>query len=75
MKGDFEKKRRDLSLPPGASLLPPPFFEGKGLRVEFQFETLEEYRSILSSLSVLPEKEEFQQIVEGVTDITSSLGH
>jgi len=63
-KGDFEKKRRDLSLPPGASLLHPPFFEGKGLRVEFQFETLKEYQNILSFLLQLKDKKEFQEILE-----------
>jgi hypothetical protein len=64
MEKGFEKKRRDLNLPSGVSLNHQPFFEGKGLRIEFQFETAEEYRSILSSLSVLPEKKEFQEMLE-----------
>jgi len=64
MEERFEKKRRDLNLPPGASLLHPPFFEGKGLRIEFQFETLEEYRSILSSLSQIANKKEFQEMIK-----------
>jgi ParB family chromosome partitioning protein len=64
MEERFEKKRRDLSLPPGASFLHPPFFEGKGLRVEFQFETLEEYQSILSSLSQIANKKEFQEMIQ-----------
>ncbi len=72
MEEGFEKRRRDLNLPSGISLHHPPFFEGRGLRIEFQFETLEQYRSIISSLSVLQDKKEFRQIVEGVT---SSLGH
>ena len=64
MEDEFEKKRRDLSLPSGASLLHPPFFEGRGLRVEFQFETVEDYRSILSSLSKIANKKEFQEMIQ-----------
>ena len=64
MEKGFEKKRRDLKLPPHISLHHQPFFEGGGLRIEFQFETMEEFRSILSSLSVLPEKKEFQEMFE-----------
>jgi hypothetical protein len=60
----FEKKRKDLNLPSSISLHHPPFFEGKRLKIEFQFETMEEYRSLLSALSVLPEKEGFKQIIE-----------
>jgi hypothetical protein len=64
MEKGFEKKRRDLNLPSGISLYHLPFFEGKGLRMEFQFETMEEYRAILSTLSGLPEKKEFQEMLE-----------
>jgi ParB family chromosome partitioning protein len=64
MEERFEKKRRDLNLPPGASLFHPPFFEGKELRIEFQFETLEEYRHILSFLLQLKDKKEFQEILQ-----------
>jgi hypothetical protein len=60
----FEEKRRALNLPSGVSLHHQPFFEGKGFRVEFQFETLEEYQSILSSLSQIANKKEFQEMLE-----------
>jgi ParB-like chromosome segregation protein Spo0J len=60
----FEEKRKDLGLPPNISLHHSPFFEGKGLKIEFQFETVEEYRSILKSLSSLAEKKEFGQMIE-----------
>ncbi len=63
MEKEFEKKRRDLNLPPHVSLHHQPFFEGGGLRIEFQFETMEEYRAILSTLSMLPEKEAFQAMI------------
>jgi ParB/RepB/Spo0J family partition protein len=62
----FEKKRKDLNLPPHISLQHPPFFEGKGLKIEFQFETVEEYRSILKSLSSLADKKEFEEIIQSV---------
>ena len=62
----FEKKRKDLSLPSNISLHHPPFFEGKGLKIEFQFESMEEYRSILKSLSSLPDKKEFEEIIQSV---------
>ena len=61
---EFEKKRKVLSLPPGILLHHSPFFEGEKLKVEFQFETVEEYRSIISSLSGLSEKKEFQEMIE-----------
>jgi ParB family chromosome partitioning protein len=67
----FEKKRKDLNLPPNVSLQHPPFFEGKGLKIEFQFETTEEYRSILSVLSLLTGKKEFQEMI-GFPDLPLS---
>jgi ParB family chromosome partitioning protein len=64
MEKTFEKRRKDLDLPSNIALHHSPFFEGKRLRVEFQFETEEEYRNILSTLSALAEKEGFKQIIE-----------
>ncbi len=61
----FEKRKKALSLPSGISLHHPSFFEGKKLRMEFQFETLQEYRSAISSLSTLEEKKEFSEMLEG----------
>jgi len=60
----FERKRRDLNLPSGVSLFHSPFFEGKGLKIEFQFETLEDYQTVLSSLSQLADKKEFQEMID-----------
>jgi ParB family chromosome partitioning protein len=62
----FEKKRKELNLPSNVSLHHPPFFEGKRLKIEFQFETTEEYRSIVESLSSLPDKKEFEEIMQSV---------
>jgi hypothetical protein len=62
----FEKKRKDLNLLSNVSLHHPPFFEGKRLKIEFQFETMEEYRSIVKSLSGLAEKRELEEIIENL---------
>jgi len=64
MEKDFEKKRRDLNLPSNIALHHPPFFEGKRLKIEFQFETTDEYRSAVSSLSLLADKKEFGEMLE-----------
>jgi len=68
----FEEKRKDLNLPSNISLHHPPFFEGKSLKVEFQFETKEEYRSIVSSLSLLADKKEFREILEDKLENTGT---
>jgi ParB family chromosome partitioning protein len=65
MEKTFEKKRKDLNLPSNISLHHPPFFEGKRLKIEFQFETTEEYRGILSFLSNLSDNEGFRDLVTG----------
>ena len=64
LQEQFEKKKRDLTLPSNISLNHPPFFEGKGIRMGFQFQSIEEYQSILSSLVALTEKEEFKQMMQ-----------
>lgn len=60
----FEKRRKDLNLPSNISLQHSPFFEGKRLKIEFQFETAEEYRATVSSLSLLADKKEFGEMLE-----------
>jgi len=59
----FETKRKGLNLPSGLSLQHPAFFEAKGVKIGLQCETLEEYQSLVSSLSLLQEKEEFQEML------------
>ena len=59
----FETKRKELDLPAGLSLQHLAFFEAKGMKIELQFETLEEYQSLVASLSLLQEKEEFQNML------------
>ncbi len=64
MEEEFEKNRKNLNLPSNLSLHHQPFFEGRGLRAEFQFETMEEYKAILNSLSELADKKEFKKLIE-----------
>jgi ParB family chromosome partitioning protein len=66
MEKAFEKKRKDLNLPSNILLHHPPFFEGKRLKIEFQFETTDEYQAILKSLSSLSDKKEFEEIIQSV---------
>jgi ParB family chromosome partitioning protein len=66
LEEEFQKKRKDLNLPSCISLHHSPFFEGKELRVEFQFETMEEYRGIVLSLSELADKKEFKELIQSL---------
>jgi ParB family chromosome partitioning protein len=65
LEEEFEKKKKALNLPSSVTLHHQPFFEGRGLRVQFQFEMMEEYQAILSALSLLSCREEFQDILRG----------
>jgi ParB family chromosome partitioning protein len=67
METRFEKRRKELNLPPSVSLQPQPFFEGKGLKLEFQFETVDEYQAVLSSLNGLLENKEFRELIKSVS--------
>ncbi len=62
----FEKRKKDLNLPSNISLHHPPFFEGKRLKVEFQFETMAEYRTVVESLLGLAEKRELEEIIKSI---------
>jgi hypothetical protein len=66
MEKEFEKKSRDLNLPSSLSIHHPFFFEGKGLRIEFQFESVEEYQAILEVLSNLAHKKGFKELIQSV---------
>lgn len=61
----FERARKRLSLPEGVSLHHSPYFEGKEIKVDFRFASMEEYRSIVDFLSQLEEKEGFKELVQG----------
>jgi ParB/RepB/Spo0J family partition protein len=67
LEEEFEKKKKDSNLPSHISLSHPPFFEGKGLRIGFQFHSMEEYESVLSALVALAEREEFQEMMKDLS--------
>ncbi len=60
----FEKKKKELNLHSKVLLQHSPFFEGKGGKIEFQFENMKDYRSIIASLLKLADKKEFEEILE-----------
>ena len=64
MEEEFEKKRKALNLVSAVSLQHSPYFEGRELKIEFQFRTMEEYRTIVDSLSRLTDKKEFKDMFE-----------
>ena len=66
LEEEFEKKKKGLNLPSSVTLHHQPFFEGRGLRVQFQFETMEEYKAVLSTLSQLVDKEEFKELIQSL---------
>jgi ParB family chromosome partitioning protein len=66
MEEEFEKRRRNLNLPSNLLIHHQPFFEGRGLRVEFEFETMEECHSIVLSLSQLADMEVFKELIQSL---------
>jgi ParB/RepB/Spo0J family partition protein len=69
-EAEFESSRRELELPTGISVRPSPFFEGKELRIDFQFSSEEDYRKALSTLSALPGKPAFRALLEEKKKVT-----
>lgn len=61
---EFQRKLKELNLPIGVSLQHSDFFEGRELKVSFQFETAEEYNSLISTLATIGNREEFKEIME-----------
>ena len=61
----FDRGLKKLNLPSGITLRHSPYFEGKELKIEFEFRRIEEYRSIVASLSSLADKKEFEEMVAG----------
>lgn len=64
LEEEFEKKRKELSLPEGVSIHHSSYFEGKGLRVELKFESMEEYRTMVGALSMLAQREELEELLQ-----------
>ncbi|MCX8117421.1 MAG: ParB/RepB/Spo0J family partition protein [Desulfobacterota bacterium] len=68
----FEARRKGLRLPDGVSLRPSPYFEAKGLRMELRFESLGEFRRILSALTELAENDAFGELMTFCEDVPLS---
>jgi ParB family transcriptional regulator, chromosome partitioning protein len=63
LEEEFQQRRASLHLPPGIALDHAANFEGKRLKMEFQFESVEDLRTILSSLNNLADKKELEEIL------------
>jgi hypothetical protein len=64
LESTFRGKRKGLGLSPVISLQPPPYFEGDGLRVEFRFRNVGEFKGIISKLMEASEKRELGEMLE-----------
>jgi ParB-like chromosome segregation protein Spo0J len=61
----FLKEARELALPAGVRLLPPPSFEGPHWRLEFTFQRGKDLAATLRTMAVMAEHPEFQSVLEG----------
>jgi len=60
---EFRQRRANLQLPPGVALDHASNFEGKKLKMELQFESVEDLRAILSALNNLADRKELEEIL------------
>ena len=67
----FAREARDLGLPSGVRLVPPPYFEGPKWILECSFERAEELAGRLRYVAQLADQPEFQIIMESKRDISS----
>jgi ParB-like chromosome segregation protein Spo0J len=67
----FARETRDLGLPFGVRLVPPPYFEGPAWILQCTFERAEELASRLRHMAQLAEKPELQTIMERASDVSS----
>jgi hypothetical protein len=63
-KERFAREARDLGLPSGVRLIPPPYFEGPKWSLECTFKLAEELAARLRQVAELADKPEFQRIME-----------
>jgi hypothetical protein len=63
-KERFAREARDLGLPSGVRLIPPPYFEGPKWSLEFTFAGAEELAVRLRDVARLAEQARFQRIME-----------
>jgi ParB-like chromosome segregation protein Spo0J len=67
----FAREARNLGLPFGVRLLPPPYFEGPKWILECTFERAEELASRLRAVAQLAEQPELQGVMESKSDLSS----
>jgi ParB-like chromosome segregation protein Spo0J len=67
----FNREARNLGLPAGARLVPPPYFEGPKWILECTFERAEELASRLRQVAQLADQPELQGMMESKSDISS----
>lgn len=60
----FSRNVRELGLPSGARLSPPPYFEGPNWRLEFTFRSSDELAAGLRRVAELAEQPSFQRLME-----------
>ena len=60
----FAREVRDIGLPAGVRLVPPPHFEGPRWSLECAFESVDELVAILRHLAELADRSAFQQIMK-----------
>jgi hypothetical protein len=63
-KERFAREARDLGLPSGVRLIPPPYFEGPKWSLEFTIVGAEELAVRLRNVARLAEQARFQRIME-----------
>lgn len=63
-KERFAREARDLGLPSGVRLVPPPYFEGPKWSLEFTFEGDQELAVRLRNVARLADQARFQRIME-----------
>jgi len=63
LEEEFDRRKKDWELPFNVSIHHAPFFEGKEMNIGFRFGSMEEYESILSSLSGLGAKKSFREFL------------
>ena len=67
----FAREVRDIGLPSGVRLVPPPYFEGPKWILECTFERAEELARRLRHVAQLADQPDFQGIMESKSDLPS----
>jgi hypothetical protein len=63
-KERFATEVKELGLPPGIRLVPPPFFEGPQWRMECMFKSADDLLALLRPVTQLAEQAAFQRFIE-----------